>query len=63
LIASYSFYYDLPDASSVGGVRIYVKDTLLHSIVDDYKMSSNDQCQVENLWIEVAKLLKTAINI
>jgi len=55
LIPGYVFYYDLPNESNVGGIGVYVKDTLTHCIVDNYKISSVDDCRIENLWIEVIK--------
>ena len=55
LISGYNFYYDIPDSGNVGGVGIYVRSTLLHNIVDVYKISSSNECRVENLWMEVTK--------
>jgi len=55
LILGYIFYYDLPNESNVGGILVYVKDTLTRCIVDNYKISSVDDCRIENLWIEVTK--------
>ena len=34
---------------------MYVKDILTHCIVGNYKISSVDDCRIENLWIEVTK--------
>ena len=53
LIPGYVFYYDLPNESNVRGIGVYVKDTLTHCIEDNYKISSVDDCRIENLWIEV----------
>ena len=55
LIPGYNFYYDLPDSSNVGGVGIYVRNTLQHTVIDRYKIFNTDQCRVENLWMEVTK--------
>ena len=55
LLPGYSFYYDLPLASDVGGVGLYVKSSLSHCINDMYKIPSSSDCPVENLWVEVTK--------
>ena len=55
LFPGYNFYYDLPDSSNVGGVGMYVRSTLSHSIIDSYKICSSDECRVENLWLQVTK--------
>jgi len=55
LLSGYNFHYDLPSASSVGGVGIYVRSSHAYSIIDEFKISSANECPVENLWIKVTK--------
>jgi len=55
LFPGYSFYYNLPTLSKVGGVGIYVKSSFPHSVIDNYRIKSDDECQIKNLWIEISK--------
>jgi len=55
LLPGYDFYYYLPSATSVGGVGVYVCNSLPCCIMDEFKMSSTIECPVENLWIKVTK--------
>ena len=55
LFADYTFYYDLSQSSCVGGVGIYVKNTLVHKQLAELKIHSTDDCKVENLWLEVSR--------
>ena len=55
LFPGYNFHYDLPSATSVGGVGIYVRNSLSYCIIDEFKMISTSECLVENLWIKVTK--------
>jgi len=34
---------------------MHVKSTLIHNIIDGYKICSNHECKVENLWMQVTK--------
>ena len=54
LFAGYSFYYDLPLFGSVGGVGIYVKNTIRHNRLDTLKIPSTCDCSVENIWLEIS---------
>jgi len=54
LFADYTFYYDLCQTSCVGGVGIYVKNRLVHKQLDALKIYSTDECNVENVWLEVS---------
>jgi len=58
ILPGYTFYYDLPLLSNVGGVGIFVSNSLCHNIVDTYKMNF---VNVENLWVEVLKQNKKYI--
>jgi len=54
-LSGYHFHYDLASASSVGGVGIYVRSSHVYCIIDEFKISSANECPVENLWIKVTK--------
>jgi len=58
ILPGYTFYYDLPLLSNVGGVGIFVSNSLCHNTVDTYKMNC---VNVENLWVEVLKQNKKYI--
>ena len=55
LFPNYVFGYDLPLVSNVGGVGIYVKNTLTHRCLDDLKIPSLDNRTIENMWPEIVK--------
>jgi len=54
-LPGYNFHYDLPSATSVGGVGVYVRNSLSNCIIDDFKTSNTSECPVENLLIKVTK--------
>ena len=51
----YSFYYDLPKNSSVGGLGMYIKNQLTSKARPDLCLKSRSDLKVENLWFEVKK--------
>ena len=55
LLPGYIFHYDLPAVSNVGGIGIYIKNSLSHCVTDNYKINNTDLCKIENLWLEVTK--------
>ncbi len=54
ILEGYTFYYELPKSSKIGGVGIYVKDSLSHQQLSDYNIAASD-IQVENVWLEINK--------
>jgi len=61
LFAGYTFYYDLPMSSNVGGVGIYVKNTLNHGLLDNLNIASAPDCMIENVWLDISKNSKRYI--
>jgi len=55
ILPGYTFYYDVPSYTNVGGVGIYVKDKFTVKELHDYKIYSNDKVKVENIWLEVSQ--------
>jgi len=55
ILPGYIFMYDLPLHSNVGGVGIYIKESLSPSEISKYKLASKDNIKVENIWIEICK--------
>ena len=55
-----SFYYNLPTIRKVGGVGIYVKSSFPHSVIDNYRIKSDDEVRFK---IYGLRYLKIEINI
>jgi len=55
LFQDYTFYYDTPSVSKVGGVGIFVHNSWNCDTVDDYKFENYHGVEVENLWLEISK--------
>ena len=55
IFEGYSFYYDLPKNTSIGGLGIYVKTDLVHKQRSDLHLSSSNTLKCENMWVEVTK--------
>ena len=51
----YTFHYDLPKDSHVGGVGIYISDTFTQCELNEYKISNSNVSRVENIWLEVTR--------
>ena len=55
IIPGYNFYYSLPLKGTVGGVGIFVADTLYCSENFEYTLESTDSLRVENIWLTIGK--------
>jgi exonuclease III len=55
ILPGYTFYYDLPVDSTVGGVGIFVKADLVQHEVPQYKLPNSSTNRVENIWLEIVK--------
>ena len=53
ILPGYSFYYDSPKTSSVGGVGVFIKHDYSCAILDNLKITNCSQ--IENIWIEISK--------
>ena len=51
----YSFYYDIPLYSKVGGVGIFVSNDVKHEEIVEYKLASSACNLIENVWLEITK--------
>ena len=51
----YSFYFNLPQSTSIGGVGVYIKNELSCKIRSDLQIISTTGNKVENLWCEIIK--------
>ena len=51
----YSFYYDPPKNSTIGGIGMYIKKNLLCKARLDLALVSKPDLKIENLWFEISK--------
>ena len=61
IFENYTFIYDVPQDSKVGGIGMYVANDLKHRIIPESKLIGNEKCQIENVWVEITKKNKTYI--
>jgi len=47
------FYYDLPMFGTVGGLGIFIKNSLDCIILSGFKIVSSNQLRTENMWLEI----------
>jgi len=55
ILLGYTFYFDLPNGTNIGGIGMYIANTFIHNEQVQYKIESNDLVKTENIWIEVLK--------
>ena len=55
IFAGYTFYYDAPCLSTVGGVGVFVKNDYSCTVIDNLKISTSNCNKVENIWIKISK--------
>ena len=55
LLKGYSLHTALPKGSNIGGVGIFIKDTLNFKVRSDLQLSSETNYKIEDLWIEAKK--------
>ena len=60
ILPGYSFYYDLPEDSHVGGIGIFINIFLQHEVTE-YKLATSATNRVENIWFEISKYNKKYI--
>ena len=50
----YTFCYELPKDSHVGGIGMYIKNTFLVQERPEFKLHNSALCQNENIWYEIS---------
>ena len=55
ILKNYTFYYDLPVNSKIGGVGIFIKISIEHEPKKDLQLKSENDKLVENIWLEISK--------
>ena len=61
IIPGYSFHYDLPKDSRVGGVGMFINNNFTQTVIFDYKIQNCPENQVENIWLMITKNGKSYI--
>lgn len=61
LLIGYSLYTELPENSNIGGIGIFVSDSLSCKVRKDLRLPKLANYRVEDLWLEVVKNEKTYI--
>ena len=56
LFKDYTFYYDTPPVSKVGGVGVFVNNVWNCNVINnEYKLALHDEVAVESVWLEITK--------
>lgn len=55
ILPGYTFYFELPKDTNVGGIGMYIINTFIHNEQVQYKIVPNNLVKMENIWIEVTK--------
>ena len=53
VFANYNFHFVVSETSSVGGVRIFVKNTFVVHVLDHLQMLATGDSMIKNLWLEI----------
>lgn len=53
LFGGYTFFFDVPADTVVGGVGRYVRNCFSCNVLNAYKMESTVKNRVENIWVEI----------
>lgn len=59
ILPGYSFIYEPPKDSHVGGVAFFIKDNIVIERLNESSLASADDCQVESLFLKLRKGSKT----
>ena len=51
IFPSYDFHYNIPKSSKIGGIEIFIKNSISHSIRKDLKLENVNA--LEDLWLEI----------
>ena len=53
ILNGFNFHYNLPKESTVGGIGIFIRDSINYNISHDLNIESTHTNLVENLWLEI----------
>ena len=55
IFSGYTFHYDVPKDTHIGGIGLFIKNTFIQHERPDYKIPSTKINQNENIWYEISK--------
>ena len=53
ILPGYTFHYDLPEDSKIGGIGLFIKNTFQQQEICQFKINSTSSNRVENKWLEI----------
>ena len=53
ILEGYTFLYDLPSGTNIGGIGIYVKNTFHVKEMQHLKITTSVDSKIENIWLEI----------
>jgi hypothetical protein len=55
ILPGYSFQYDLPANSHIGGIGTYIKNSIDSQQLNNYKLNCDSNNKIEDLWFQIVK--------
>lgn len=55
ILKGYTFYYELPKETHIGGIGVFISNDFSHLERKEFKIPTSDANRVENIWYEIAK--------
>ena len=55
ILKGYTFYYELPKETHIGGIGVFIGNDFSHLERKEFKIPTSDANRVENIWYEIAK--------
>ena len=55
ILKGYTFYYELPKKTHIGGIGVFISNDFSHLERKEFKIPTSDANLVENIWYEIAK--------
>ena len=52
ILKGYNFHYNVPEHSSIGGIGVFVRNSI-PCVISDLNIESNDSVYVENVWLDM----------
>jgi hypothetical protein len=53
ILEGYTFLYDLPSGTNIGGIGIYVKNNFHVKEMQHLKITTSVDSKIENIWLEI----------
>jgi hypothetical protein len=59
ILPGYSFHYDLPVNSCVGGIGMYIKNDIVSQQLLNYRLNRNSNDKIEHLCLKLSKIIRS----